>query len=178
MATVFVGPWCAGKSTWVKQYAEHAGTPFLDLDTIAFDYGAELGWSVEHLIRRNNEIGMLESEHEWEPVRAHIVERALQDWGDDRAIALGASYTGYTDPVCEERVRRALSGHFVVLVCPSTDADESARICWERAVASRGQEWADQRADFDSWAPTSLDRELADLILVTSADGLRLEGGF
>lgn len=178
MATIFVGPWCAGKTTWGRQYADATRMPFLDLDTIASGYGAELGWSVEKLIRRNGEIGMLKSEHEWEPVRAYIVERVLRDWGNARAISFGASYTGYTDSVCEDRVRQALSGHTVVLVCPSTDDSESARICWERAVASRGQEWADQRADFASWTPTSLDREVADAVLVTSREGLQVEGEF
>lgn len=51
----------------------------MDIDEVAPSYGAEVGWSVEHLIQRNSEIGWLASESEWEPVRAHIVERTLED---------------------------------------------------------------------------------------------------
>lgn len=171
MAVVFIGPWCAGKSTWSKRYAQMVGQQFLDLDSIAPGYGAELGWSVERLLRRNGEIGMLNSEREWEPVRAHIAERVLQDWSD-RVIAFGASYTGYTDPGCRHRVRDALRSHSVVLVCPSMDDVETSQVCQHRAVQSRGQEWVDQRVDFDSWCPTSLDREMADAVLVTSGGSL------
>ena len=171
MAVVFIGPWCAGKSTWGKRYAQMTGQQFLDLDSIAPGYGAELGWSVERLLRRNGEIGMLNSEREWEPVRAHIAERVLQDWAD-RVIAFGASYTGYTDSGCRRRVRDALRSHSVVLVCPSMDDAETSQVCQRRAVQSRGQEWVDQRADFDSWCPTSLDREMADAVLMTTSGSL------
>lgn len=167
MSVVFIGPWCAGKSTWGERFAHVTGQQFLDLDSIAPRYGAELGWSVDHLIRRNREVGMLNSEKEWEDVRAHIVERVLQDYPDS-AISFGASYTGYTDPTHYRRVARVLQDHSVVLVSPNLDDSEASQICRQRALQSRGEEWVGQRTDFTSWAPTTLDREVANALLVTS----------
>lgn len=166
MATVLIGPWCAGKSTHGPRLAAETSREFIDLDEIMAGYGAEVGWSLDCLIRRNAEIGMLASEREWEPTRVHAVERVLADF-PDAVIALGASYTGYTSRGRSERVRRALSEHEVVLMTPSDDDGETEVICWKRAIADRGLAWAEDRADFTSWCPTRLDRQVADRIVLT-----------
>lgn len=166
MSTVFVGPWCAGKSTWASRYAEATGEVFIDLDDLTPEYGAEIGWSIDHLIRRNHEVGMLASELEWEHVRAHAVERVLEDW-PHAVIGLGASFTSYTDDLMDSRVRLALREHSVVLVCPSLDDAISSEVCRRRAVESRGQEWTEERSDFPSWTPTKLDREVAGAVALT-----------
>ena len=166
MATVFVGPWCAGKSTWAPRYAAETGTEFIDLDDLTPDYGSEIGWSLDDLVRRNSEVGMLASEHEWEHVRVHAVERVLTDF-PNATIAFGASYTSYTDESLREQVSAALSDHRVVLVCPSPDDAVSSHICRARAVESRGATWVEDRLDFPSWRPTDLDRQIAGATIFT-----------
>ena len=171
MAVAFVGPWCAGKSTWGKAYADFIGSEF---DELAPVYGKELGWSVEHLLARNEAVGMVASEAEWEPVRVHVVGRALEEH-PQAVIAFGASYTSYTDGELEARAGTLLAAHATVLVTPTMDNDEAARICWERAVSARGERWARERGDFSSWRPTALDWRVADAVLLTEGD-LRVSG--
>lgn len=168
MATVFIGPWCAGKSTWAPRYAAETGTEFIDLDNLTPGYGGEIGWSLDDLVRRNREVGMLASEHEWEHVRVHAIERVLTDF-PNATIALGASYTSYTDKVLREQTSAALSGHRVVLVCPSPDDGVSLHICRTRATESRGAAWVEDRLDFPSWCPTDLDRQIAGATIFTEA---------
>lgn len=169
MAVAFVGPWCAGKSTWGKAYADFIGSEFVDLDELAPVYGKELGWSVEHLLARNEAVGMVASEAEWEPVRVHVVGRALEEH-PQAVVAFGASYTNYTDGELEARVGTLLAAHATVLVTPTMGNDEAALICWERAVSARGERWARERVDFDSWRPTALDWRVADAVLLTEGD--------
>lgn len=168
MASVFIGPWCAGKSTLAPRYAAATGSEFIDLDDLTPGYGAEIGWSLDELVRRNHEIGMLASEHEWEHVRVHAVERVLADF-PNATIALGASYTSYTDESLGVRASEALSGHRIILVCPDGDDAVSSHICRARAVESRGAEWVEERRDFPSWCPTALDRRIADATVFTGA---------
>ena len=165
MSIVLIGPWCSGKTTLGKIMAHEVGRAFIDLDELTPDYGAELGWSVEHLIKRNAVVGMLESEHEWEHVRAHAVERVVSEH-QQAVIALGASYTSYTGSECDRRVRTALSGHSVMLVVPSTDLSDVETICRSRATRTRGVEWVKERIDFPSWSPTVLDLDIAESVIV------------
>lgn len=146
----------------------------MDLDELAPVYGEELSWSVEHLLARNEVVGMVASEAEWEPVRVHVVERALEEH-PQAVVAFGASYTSYTESMLEARVETLLAGQSAVLVTPTMDDDETARICWERAVSARGERWAHGRADFDSWRPTGLDWRAADAVLLTEGE-LRVSG--
>lgn len=166
MSIVLIGPWCAGKTTVGTQMSLATGLPFIDIDDALPRYGAEIGWSIDHLIRRNEEVGMLASEAEWEDVREYAVRRVL-DGHDQAVVALGASYTGYTEPAHAEGVRQTLADHMPILLTPSNDDDEAARICWDRAVADRGREWAEARADFMSWSPTELDRQVARAVTLT-----------
>lgn len=172
MATVLVGPWCAGKSTWGQLLAEETGRAFIDLDSVAEGYGAELGWSVAHLIERNAAVGMVESEAEWEYVRVHALSRVIDDHPES-VIALGASYTSYTDPDHAAKARSLLRGHEVILVTPDADDSKAAVQCWQRALKSRGHKWSFDRKDFPSWAPTLLDRECASALALTQTGSRR-----
>lgn len=174
MAVAFIGPWCAGKTTWGRAYAKLTGSEFVDLDELAPVYGEEIGWSVAHLLARNEAVGMKASEVEWEPVRAHVVKRVFEEH-PQAIIAFGASYTSYTESMLEARVETLLAGHSTVLVTPTMNDGETARICWERAAYSRGADWARERADFDSWQPTGLDWRAADAVLLTEGE-LRVRG--
>lgn len=174
MATILVGPWCAGKSTWATILAEETGRDFVDLDSVAESYGAEIGWSVSHLIERNAAVGMVESEAEWEHVRVHALSRVVADHPQS-VIALGASYTSYTDPDHKAAAKAILDDHEVILVTPSLDDDRAAVRCWQRALKSRGHTWSFARMDLPSWTPTDLDRQCAVATAVTSPGSRRPE---
>lgn len=166
MAVVLIGPWCAGKSSLGRRYAQILGREFFDLDDLAPRYGAEIGWSLNHLFERNREVGMLASEKEWEPIRAHAAERSLVDY-PDAIVAFGASYTDYFSVEQRERVRNALVDprHLVARVTPSFD-DELARIeCLRRARLTRGPEWVSARMDFPSWSPSRMAVGVADVVV-------------
>ena len=121
------------------------------------------------MLARNEAVGMVASEAEWEPVRVHVVGRALEEH-PQAVVAFGASYTNYTDGELEARVGTLLAAHATVLVTPTMGNDEAALICWERAVSARGERWARERVDFDSWRPTALDWRVADAVLLTEGD--------
>lgn len=166
MAIVFIGPWCSGKTTWAKRYAQWAGKDFIDLDEVAPEYGREIGWSIDWLISRNKEVGMLASEIEWESHRAYFVERVISDF-PDAVIALGAAYTGYTSGGLQTRVSEVLSAHSAVLLTPSCDTNRSREVSVKRALESRGEAWVNARHKMTSWTPTELDRNVAKAVVTT-----------
>lgn len=171
MSMIFIGPWCAGKSTWGEVYSKINNESIVDVDEIALSYGAELGWSLEHLLNRNKEVGMLNSEYEWEYIRAYVIERVLEDYPTG-ILSLGASYSCYRDGKYTEEVRKRLISdtRSKCLVLPSEDKLESINICKRRAINSRGTEWVNERVEFPSWTASSLDWEVADELLITGSD--------
>lgn len=176
MTIVLIGPWCAGKSTLGARFADVTGVPFVDLDDLTPAYGAEIGWSVEHLLQRNKDVGMLASEREWEDVRAHAVERVLADHSGS-VIAFGASYTGFVDAQQEARVRTALntSKALIALVTASLDSHQAELLHRERARITRGTRWVKDRTDFSSWTPSPLDREVAHFTILAQPSRDALE---
>lgn len=161
---ILIGPWCAGKTTLGRLLA---GDLLVDLDDVALDYWAELGWSVERLLERNRAAGLAASEQEWEHVRAHCVLRLLED-RPTGPLSLGAAYTDFVDQEHSLAVEQALRADSrpVVLVTPSLGLDEDA-LSRERAIASRGREWATERSAMASWRSGAMFRRVADIILET-----------
>lgn len=139
-AAVLVGPAAAGKSTVGELLAPLLGTGFVDIDAVADPYYAEVGWSIDRLVRRVGEVGRIPAEREWEPARAHAVSRAV---GDHRGavLALGAGHTSYTQPEHLAQVRAALAGVRVILLLPSPDRDESLALLRARSHESKGTSW-------------------------------------
>lgn len=86
---VLIGPAAAGKSTLGGQLAAATGKRFADLDDVAGPYYSELGWTMARLRQRIDEAGLLTAEREWEPARAHAVERAVAGH-PGMILALGA----------------------------------------------------------------------------------------
>lgn len=138
---VLVGPAAAGKSTAGALLAATLGVPFVDLDAVGDAYYREVGWSIDRLVVRVRAAGRVAAEREWEPARAHAVERVVADH-PGAVIALGAGHASYTRPDLRERVRRALApASDVVLLLPSPDRDGSLDVLRERSLRTKGTTW-------------------------------------
>lgn len=165
---VLIGPAAAGKSTVGALLAERLGVPFVDLDAVAGAFYPEVGWSVERLVARVGDVGRVAAEREWEPARAHAVERVVAT-APGAVIALGAGHTSYTRPELRERIRRALAtASDVVLLLPSPDRDASLATLRERSVRTKGRTWvADGHDLLAEWVDDTAVRALADLVVHT-----------
>ncbi|MGW2095933.1 shikimate kinase [Promicromonospora sukumoe] len=159
---ILVGPLAAGKSTLGALVAERIGRPFVDIDEIAWTYCAEVGWSLDRLLERDDAVGWAVAEREWEPARAHAVQRVVEDH-PEAVIAFGAGYTSFTGASHAARVRRALAPvPDVVHLLPSPDPARSVAVLRERAVTSRGKDWIIEGHDWIArWVADPLAGELA-----------------
>lgn len=145
---VLIGPAGAGKTTVGEAVAAVTGRPFVDLDAVAEPYYAEVGWSIEKLVRRVEAVGRVAAEREWEPARAHAVTRAVADH-PGVVLALGAGHTSYQDPGCLAAVRAALRDcSDVVLLLPAADPVLSLDVLRRRCLDSKGTTWISQGHDF------------------------------
>lgn len=140
-SVVLLGPAAAGKSTVGELLAGRTASGFVDLDEVADPYYLEVGWSIDRLVRRIGEVGRLAAEREWEPARAHAVERVVEDHPGS-VLALGAGHASYTRPELVERVRSALVGvPHVVLLLPSPDRDVTLDALRQRSEQTKGTGW-------------------------------------
>jgi shikimate kinase len=171
LSMILVGPLAAGKSTLGALVAERLGLPFVDIDDIAWSYCAEVGWDLDRLHERDEAVGWAAAEREWEPARAHAVERTVADHPES-VIALGAGYTSFTTPDYAEQVRRALAPiPDVVHLVPSPDPARSVVVLRERAVAGRGKDWIIDGHDWIArWVADPLAAEVAAATVFT--DGI------
>jgi shikimate kinase len=171
---ILVGPLAAGQSTLGTLVAERLGHPFVDIDDIAWSYCAEVGWDLDRLLQRDEAVGWAAAEREWEPARAHAVQRAVADH-PDAVIALGAGYTSFTSPQHAEQVRQALAPvPDVIHLLPSPDAERSVAVLRERAIASRGKDWIIEGRDWIAgWVADPLAGEVAAATVFT--DGISPE---
>lgn len=169
-AVVLVGPAAAGKSTVGELLAPLLGTGFVDIDAVADPYYAEVGWSIDRLVRRVGEVGRIPTEREWEPARAHAVSRAVGDH-PGVVLALGAGHTSYTQPEHLARVGAALAGTRVVLLLPSLDRDESLALLRARSLGSKGTSWTYDGHDLlAEWLDDAGTRSLATEIVCTDGE--------
>lgn len=159
---ILVGPLAAGKSTLGALVAERLGHAFVDIDDIAWSYCAEVGWSLDRLLERDDAVGWAAAEREWEPARAHAVRRTVVDH-PDAVIALGAGYTSFTDAACAEQVRHTLAPvPDVIHLLPSPDPERSVTVLRERAIAARGKDWIIEGRDWiAAWVADPLAGEVA-----------------
>jgi hypothetical protein len=171
---ILVGPLAAGKSTLGALVAERLGQPFVDIDDIAWSYCAEVGWSLDRLLERDQAVGWTAAEREWEPARAHAAQRAVADH-PEAVIAFGAGYTSFTSPDCADQVRRALAPvPAVIRLLPSPNPERSIAVLRERAIASRGKDWIIEGHDWiTEWVADPLAAEVAAATVFT--DGISPE---
>lgn len=138
---VLVGPAAAGKSTVGALLATRLAVPFIDVDAVADPYYAEVGWSIDRLVARVRAVGRVAAEREWEPARAHAVERVVAAH-PDAVIALGAGHSSYTRADLRARVGAALAAASdVILLLPSPDRDASLSALRARSLATKGTGW-------------------------------------
>lgn len=164
---VLIGPAAAGKSTVGPLLATRLDVPFVDLDAVADPLYAEVGWSVERLVARIQEVGRVAAEREWEPARAHAVARAVQVY-PGAVIALGAGHASYTRPELREQVRSALAAADVVLLLPSPDRDATLVALRERSARTKGTTWVVDGHDLlAEWVDDDAMRALADRVVHT-----------
>jgi len=168
---VLLGPAATGKSTVGELVAGLLGVAFVDLDAVADRYYPEVGWSVDRLVERIAVVGRVAAEREWEPARAHAVERAVAEH-PGVVLALGAGHASYTDPACRDRVRAALAPvPHVVLVLPDTDREHALTVLRARSVASKGTDWVRDGHDFlAEWFDDPGTRSLAHRTFVTGTE--------
>lgn len=168
---VLLGPAATCKSTLGELVAGLLGVAFVDLDAVADRYYPEVGWSVDRLVERIAVVGRVAAEREWEPARAHAVERAVADH-PGAVLALGAGHASYTDPACLDRVRAALAPvPHVVLVLPGADREHALTVLRARSVAAKGTDWVRDGHDFlAEWFDDVGTRGLAHRTFLTGAD--------
>jgi hypothetical protein len=127
---VLIGPPRAGKSTVGKLLAAQLKLPFLDLARAAKDYYAELVYDESILEQAWDDGDFASFLHYQVPFTVHAIERTLQE--HHGIVELGALQVAIDDALLD-RVRQALQPcQQVVLLLPSPDSHESARILEER----------------------------------------------
>ncbi|WP_225101135.1 AAA family ATPase [Streptomyces sp. CoH27] len=145
---VLIGPAGTGKTTLGREIAARTQRPFIDLDALADEYYAQVGWSIARLRERIAAVGRLAAEAEWEPARAHAVACAVADHRE-AIIALGAGHTSYTGHQQLATVRTALSCcPDVIRLLPSPNRGTSLSVQRQRCMASKGRSWIIDGHDF------------------------------
>ena len=130
---ILIGPLAAGKTTVGKLLGEALNLPSVELDDLRWSYFAEIGYDPERAEQLRQEGGIKARGAYWKPFEIYSVERLLQDYPTGHVLSLGAGNSVYDDPSHFERMQRALAPYpYVILLLPSTDADESMRLLTER----------------------------------------------
>ncbi|MFB9676839.1 shikimate kinase [Streptosporangium vulgare] len=169
---VLIGPAAAGKSTLGDGLASAAEKNFVDVDALGETYYAEVGWSMDKLRDRIQAVGRVTAEQEWEPARAHAVERIVADH-PGTIISLGAGHSHYTQSELFQRVQTALCPvNHVVLVLPSPDLERSVQVLRQRSLATKGTNWI-SRDGYDflhQWVHNTGNHALATTVLYTEGE--------
>ena len=132
---ILIGPSGAGKTTISQLLGEQLNRPVLQLDELRWDYYAEIGYDPEEAQRIRREGGLKAIAAHWKPFDIHAVERVLADYPAGYVIAFGAGHSVYDDDARFRRAQAALSAHTTILLLPSADIDDAARVMEARIVA-------------------------------------------
>lgn len=168
-SVVLIGPVAVGKSTVGRALGALLGRRFVDVDATAAPFYAEVGQSVEQLVARAADEGIIRAHEWWQPARVHAVERVLATH-EGSVIAFGAGHSHYEDRSNFDRVAALLRDQLVVLLLPHDDPDRATAVLRERCVVERGpdRDWRhDGRDIIREWAVSEQNRELADTVVIT-----------
>jgi hypothetical protein len=137
---VLIGPMRAGKTTLGGLIAARLRQPqTVSLDILGGLYAQEAGFDLARAAQiqaTEGPLGFLRYSRQFYP---YAVERVLQDY-PGRVIDFGAGHSVYDEPAQFERLQQTLALYpNVVLVLPSPDLDESARILRERGAHKPNQ---------------------------------------
>jgi shikimate kinase len=136
---ILIGPMGAGKSTQGKLLAEKLGLPRCPMDDVRWAYYKEIGYDEERAKEIRQKEGFLGVYRYWKPFEAHAVERLLSEHSGC-VIDFGAGHSVYEDDALFARVQRVMAPYEnVVLLLPSPDLDESARLLRERSGGDAGE---------------------------------------
>ena len=125
---ILIGPMSAGKTTIAPLLAEKLGLEHCALDEVRWDYYNEIGYDEAEVARISKAEGLMGRLRYWKPFEAHSVERVLADH-HNCVVDFGAGHSVYEDESLLARVERALAPFpNVILLLPSPDLDESAKI--------------------------------------------------
>lgn len=169
MLTVLIGPPAAGKSTVGAVLAARTDRRLVDADEAAMPWYVSVGWSVERLLARADEVGFERAHREWEVALAAAVV-GLVSQHPDAVLALGAGHSHVTDPVLFARVATALArADEVVLLRPYADHDRAVAVLRGRCLAGKGHAWVRDGVDWlQRWSTDGLDEHLATTTVITA----------
>lgn len=129
---ILIGPMSAGKSTVARLLAEKLDLPQVSMDEVRWDYYEEIGFDKEVQKAISDSEGMQGVLRYWKPFEVHAVERLLSDY-EHCVFDFGAGHSVFDDETLFSRVEQALVPYEnVILILPSPDLAESARILQER----------------------------------------------
>ncbi len=131
---ILIGPMGAGKSTIGQLLATELDLPRYSLDELRWDYYQEIGYDKALAAEiANADDGMWALLRYWKPFEAHAVERILAD--HQGIIDFGAGHSVYAEEALFARVQQVLAPYpNIILLLPSSDADESVAILNARLV--------------------------------------------
>jgi hypothetical protein len=156
-----------GKSTLSRLLAARLGVALCVLDEVGWAYYRAAGFDADEEARLRTTQGWAASLRYWEPFNLQAVERALADY-HDCVFDFGAGHSVYDDPAHLARARHALAPFpNVVLVLPSPDPTETARVLRARRPRSAAEDF-----DLAAYAATHpANRLLARRVVYTEGRG-------
>jgi shikimate kinase len=160
---VLIGPIGVGKSSVAPVVGRALGRPIIELDELRSDVYATLGYDnakADELYRLGGIEGLMSY---WKPFELELVEHAVA-LEPGAVLDFGAGHSHFDDEEQFRRASAALAGHYVVLLLPSLDVEESERILDARQPSEHRAASRELNATFLSSRSNAL---LADRVLIT-----------
>jgi shikimate kinase len=164
---ILIGPIGAGKTTVGQLLAMQLGVPFCSVDTVRPAYYQKVGY--DQTAAASGE-GVRDVMRSSKPFEARTVEMVLAE--HHGVIDFGASNSVYDEADLLARVEKVLAPYpHVILLLPSSDADESAEILKTRLIrmlTEAGKEFSDELFELNEhFIRHSSNRQLAKQVIYT-----------